>query len=80
MRCSVIASTRQGDSIELKRGQCRPPKNQESNDAFRSRAIKRQRIQCGIRAAFLVSECRRRDDRDEQKADNKDYDPVSCVA
>jgi hypothetical protein len=65
--------------MELKGEQCRLPKNQESDDAFRGRAIKRQRIQFGICAAFSLSECRS-DDRGKQKAAYKDYDSGSCVA
>jgi hypothetical protein len=54
-------------------------RNQESDDAFRGRAIKRQRIQLGICAAFSLSECRC-DDPGKQKADYKDYDSASGVA
>jgi hypothetical protein len=65
--------------MELKREQFRLPKNQESDDAFGGRAIKRQRIQFGICAAFSLSECRS-DDRGKEKADYKEYDSASHVA
>jgi hypothetical protein len=68
-----------GDSMEVKREQCRLPKDQESDNAFRGRAIKRQRIQFGVCAAFSMSECRS-DDPGRQKADYRDYDSASCVA